>query len=95
MDEPLPAAKRMPEINAYPAYLRRQQASAYLAEVWGLSYAVSTLAKMACLGTGPVAHRWGRITVHAREDLDEFAKSRVKPAPPRKVRAAQVELRAP
>ena len=68
----------------FPQYLRRTQASDYLRTIWGITYSASTLAKMCCLGTGPATSYWGKIAVHRPEDLDTFAKSRIRPPPPRK-----------
>jgi hypothetical protein len=78
--------KRMTDRARFPQYLRRPQASQYLAEVWGISYSAGTLAKLCCLGSGPPTHYWGRIAMHTPEALDQFARSRIKPAP-RRVRA--------
>jgi hypothetical protein len=64
---------------AFPQYLRRTQASQYLAAVWGLSYGATTLAKLCCQGQGPETHYWGRIAVHTPEALDAFARSRIRP----------------
>ena len=81
-----------PEQRRFPQYLRRPQASQYLADIWGLQYAPGTIAKMCALGTGPETHHWGRIAMHSPESLDEFARSRIKPAP-KKMRPTHVEAR--
>ena len=81
-----------PDQRRFPQYLRRPQASQYLADVWGLAYSPATLAKMCCLGTGPETHHWGRIAMHTPEGLDVFARSRIRPAP-KKIRTAQMEAR--
>jgi hypothetical protein len=65
----------------FPQYLRRPQASQYLAEIWGLSYTAATLAKLCCQGTGPATHRDGKRALHTPESLDDFARSRIKPSP--------------
>jgi hypothetical protein len=65
--------------TAFPQFLRRTQASQYLAAVWGLSYGATTLAKLCCLGKGPETHYWGRIAMHTPEALDAFARSRIRP----------------
>jgi hypothetical protein len=67
----------MPELNPFPQYLRRAQASAYLQDVWGLQYAESTLARLCCQGEGPATHYDGRTALHTPAALDEFAKSRI------------------
>lgn len=68
----------MVDRTGYPQWLRRPQASQYLAEIWGISYSASTLAKMCCLGTGPETSYWGKIAVHSPDSLDRFARSRIK-----------------
>jgi hypothetical protein len=70
----------------FPQYLRRPQASQYLADVWGLSYAPTTLAKLCCMGIGPETFRAGRTALHSPKALDTFAKSRIKLVPPTRVR---------
>jgi hypothetical protein len=69
--------------TAFPQYLRRPQASKYLAEIWGLQYAASTLGKMCALGTGPETHHCGRIALHTPDSLDRFARGRIRPAAPK------------
>jgi hypothetical protein len=83
---------RIIDRTAFPQFLRRTQASQYLASVWGLSYGATTLAKLCCLGQGPQTHYWGRIAMHTPEALDEFAKSRIRTTR-QKPRAAQEEAR--
>ena len=78
--------------TAFPQYLRRPQASQYLADVWGLQYAASTLSKMCSLGLGPETHHAGRTALHSPDSLDAFAKSRIK-GPLRKTAEAQPEAR--
>ncbi|MCC8956134.1 hypothetical protein H8B02_22685 [Bradyrhizobium sp. Pear77] len=52
--------------------LRRQAASQYLFDVYGLSRSPSTLAKLAVIGMGPAFRRIGRIPFYAPTDLDEW-----------------------
>lgn len=54
-----PSAARTAEVCRKPAtkLLRRQEASEYLRENWGLSYTTGTLAKMASNGNGPPSIR--------------------------------------
>lgn len=63
---------------AFPQYLRRPQASQYLAEVWGLSYTPGTISKLCALGKGPETHRCGRQALHSPEALDRWARSRIR-----------------
>jgi hypothetical protein len=61
-----------------PRYRRRRDASAYLRERWGLSYAPAKLAKYASIGGGPrFVHDNGRIPLYPRSALDEWARSRL------------------
>jgi hypothetical protein len=85
---------RMIDRTAFPQYLRRPQASQYLADIWGLSYAASTITRLCAEGKGPATHHCGRIALHTPEALDAWAKSRIKPAR-KKVRPAQAEAPAP
>jgi hypothetical protein len=54
-------------------FLRREAASRYLREQWGLERAPSTLAKLACKGAGPRFRRAGRIPFYTRDDLNAWA----------------------
>jgi hypothetical protein len=67
----------MPELRKFPQFLRRRQASQYLAEVWGLKYAESTLARLCCQGQGPRTSYDGRTALHSPDALDAFARSRI------------------
>jgi hypothetical protein len=69
--------------SRFPQYLRRPQASQYLADVWGLQYAPSTLNKLCCMGVGPETFHAGRTALHTPKALDVFARSRIRPAPPK------------
>lgn len=60
-----------------PAYLRRRAASEYLRGHWGIPCSEKTLAKLACIGGGPVFCRCGRIPLYTIEDLDTFAQSKL------------------
>jgi hypothetical protein len=64
--------------KAFPPYLRRPQASEYLADVWGLAYAPGTLSKMCAQGRGPTTFHAGRTALHTPEALDVFARARIK-----------------
>lgn len=56
---------------------RRAAASEYILENWGLRYAPTTLAKLACVGGGPVFEHFGRWPVYRQEDLDSWVTSRL------------------
>lgn len=63
-----------PEPRGRPAYFTRRAASAYLAEVWGVERATTTLAQMAARGEGPRFLRVGRKPYYKREVLDAWAR---------------------
>ena len=56
---------------------RRAAASEYILTKWGLNYAASTLAKLACVGGGPVFEHFGRWPVYRQQDLDSWVTSRL------------------
>jgi len=62
---------------SHPSYLRRKAAAEYLREQWGVPCTEKTLAKLACIGGGPVYRRFGRIPLYAAADLDEFAQAKL------------------
>lgn len=76
----------MPELNRFPQFLRRKQASEYLLEVFGLRYAESTLARLCCQGRGPDTVYDGRTALHTPASLDAWAKSRISRTPTRRPR---------
>jgi len=59
------------------SYLRRDAASEYLRVRWGIPCSKKTLAKLACIGGGPVYRRFGRIPLYTTADLDAFAEGRI------------------
>jgi hypothetical protein len=58
---------------------RRDAASKYLKEAWGLDYAPRTLAKMACVGGGPPMEYAGRFPLYPQDGLDEWAAAKIGP----------------
>jgi hypothetical protein len=61
----------------WPPFMRRNEASAYLREVWGLVRAPATLARLACVGGGPAFRRFGRWPVYTPTDLDVWVEGRM------------------
>lgn len=59
-------------------FLRRDKAAHYLRENWGFG-TVDTLATLATRGGGPRFRKMGRYPVYTREDLDNWAESRMSP----------------
>jgi|GEM_PF-1773472 len=53
--------------------LRRDRASSYLDEEWGISRTPKTLAKEAVTGGGPAMEYDGRIPLYTLANLDEYA----------------------
>jgi hypothetical protein len=72
--------KISPTIEGWPPNLRRGDASRYLREVYGLSLAPATLAKMfSQRSDGPPAYLAGRIPLYPRDELDAWAAKRLGP----------------
>jgi hypothetical protein len=59
------------------AYLRRLAAAEYLRTKWGVPCSPKTLAKLACVGGGPVYRLFGRIPLYTPTDLDAYAESKL------------------
>ena len=59
------------------ALLRRKAAAEYLRQRWGIPCSEKTLAKLACIGGGPMYRRFGRIPLYEAADLDEFAQAKL------------------
>lgn len=58
-------------------YLRRDEASEYIASKWGVPAAKNTLAKLAVTGGGPAFYKFGRIPLYLPADLDAWATERL------------------
>jgi hypothetical protein len=58
-------------------YLRRRDAAEYLRVRWGIPCSEKTLAKLACIGGGPVYRLCGRIPLYAPPDLNTFAELKI------------------
>jgi hypothetical protein len=59
--------------------LRRNEAAQYLSEVIGLPCSPRTLAKLACIGGGPIYRKGFRRALYEPSDLDSWAASRIGP----------------
>lgn len=59
--------------------LRRAEASAYLKEKWGIDRKPGTLAKLACLGGGPLFEHANRIPLYPEPELDAWAEALLSP----------------
>ena len=55
---------------SYKTYLRRRAAAEYLREQRRIPCSEKTLAKLACIGGGPVYRLFGRIPLYTSLDLD-------------------------
>lgn len=62
---------------AYPRLLLRAEAANYLAEVWKVVRAVSTLRRLAGAGGGPRFRLDGRRAIYDRTDLDAWAMAQI------------------
>ena len=60
--------------------LSRKDASRYLAEVWGITRAPRTLAKLAVTGGGPPFEHLNRQVLYKPESLDEWASGMLRPS---------------
>lgn len=57
--------------------LRRVEASEYLAEVYGIQIAPTTLAKLASIGGGPGFNKCGHTPLYPTAELDAWAIARL------------------
>ena len=57
--------------------MRRVNASEYLRQMHGLSFAPSTLAKMAVMGGGPAYRKAGNVPLYDPADLDAWAEAKL------------------
>ncbi len=60
-----------------PTYLRRRAAAEYLRANRGIPCSEKTLAKLACVGGGPVYRLFGRIPLYLIADLDAYAEAKL------------------
>lgn len=67
---------RSPSGTTTPArpLLRREGASRYLSDTWGIRRAPATLAKLAVVGGGPAFYKAGRWPMYDPADLDAWAR---------------------
>lgn len=66
-----------PHAIRYRPRLRRWEASAYLADVFGITVAPATLAKFASVGGGPAITYFATTPLYALGDLDTWAYSKL------------------
>ncbi len=59
-----------------PAFRRRKDAGAYLKKTYGFG-AARTLAKLACVGGGPVFRKAGAVVLYETSELDRWALSKI------------------
>ena len=59
--------------------LRRVDVTTYLKEKWGITRAVTTLAKLASTGGGPKYQLFGRTPLYKSEDIDTWVASLMSP----------------
>jgi hypothetical protein len=65
--------------SSQPAYLRRDQASAYVQNTYGFPCSRQWLARLAVIGGGPAFRKASRYPLYDQADLDSWAKSRIGP----------------
>jgi hypothetical protein len=61
----------------HTTYLRRRAAAFYLREQRGIPCSEKTLAKLACIGGGPVYRLFGRFPLYTSPDLDAYADAKL------------------
>ena len=59
-----------------PAFMRRKDAANYLKAKYGFG-AARSLAKLACVGGGPIFCRAGKIPLYTRDELDRWALTKI------------------
>jgi hypothetical protein len=57
--------------------LRRCEAAKYIREIWGIPCSPKTLAKLFCIGGGPLVRKSGRIPLYDENDLDAWVASKL------------------
>ena len=62
---------------SYTTYYRRRAAAEYLRQQRGIPCSQKTLAKLACIGGGPVYRLFGRIPLYLIADLDAYADAKL------------------
>jgi hypothetical protein len=62
---------------SHTTYLRRRAAAEYLRERRGVPCSEKTLAKLACIGGGPIYRLFGRIPLYSIADLDAYAEAKL------------------
>jgi hypothetical protein len=67
----------MEHLMSHATYLRRRAAAEYLRENRGIPCSEKTLAKLACMGGGPLYRLFGRIPLYLIVDLDAYADAKV------------------
>ena len=69
----------MAENTLFTRPLRRNQAARYIEDKWNIPCSPRTLAKLACVGGGPLHRLAGRFPLYETNDLDEWCRSRIGP----------------
>ena len=62
---------------SHTPYLRRRAAAEYMRARWGIPCSEKTLAKIACVGGGPIYRLFGRIPLYLIADLDAYAEAKL------------------
>lgn len=57
--------------------VRRTEAACYLRERHGVPCGAKNLAKLACLGGGPLFQKFGRLPLYRLGDLDDWAEQKL------------------
>jgi hypothetical protein len=57
--------------------VRRAEAASYLRDRHGVPCGAKTLAKLACVGGGPLFQKFGRLPLYKLCDLDDWAEQKL------------------
>ena len=57
--------------------MRRAEAARYIRDAHGIPCSPATLAKYACIGSGPAFRKAGKFPIYSRDDLDTWANQRL------------------
>ena len=60
-------------------FFRRTDAASYVTERWGVPCSPRTLAKLACVGGGPLYRLAGRFPLYSPPDLDDWVRNKIGP----------------
>lgn len=63
--------------QSLPINMRRAEAARYIRDAHGIPCSPATLAKYACIGSGPAFRKAGKFPIYSRDNLDAWANQRL------------------